>query len=140
MIGGKMMNLNKLLSGAKKYENKSELKNIIEKIDFFDEYRLDWDEKAGEEWARFFNINSEIVLMFNVKICIVFMRKELISTPIYDLLSDLLIVEVENFSSENWCIDISKIENDLPEIKWRASKEVVNTEKMSLQDLYYATV
>ncbi len=101
---------------------------------------MDWDKDAGEEWARFLNSNSEIVLMMNIRIGIAFLRKDCFSQRIVSILKEVFIVGVENFGSDQWCIDLSKIRKELPEISWMASEEAVNTEEMSLQDLYYATV
>lgn len=138
-----MKELSQLLFKAKevkKYVDIFEFESSIEEIKEIDEYKIDWDKYAGEEWARFLNINSEIVLMMNIKIGIVFLRKDCFTKNIVNILKELFVVEVENFGSDEWCIDVSKIEKYLPEISWGASEEAVNTKQMSLQDLYYATV
>lgn len=137
-----MQELSQLLIRAKEKKcfDSLEFKILIQRIAEFEEYSLDWDVGAGEEWARFLNTNLEIVLMLNVKIGIVFLKKGSVLTDILDILKDLFIVEVDSYGMDEWCIDISKLESNVPEINWRASKDAVDTEKMSLQDLYYATV
>ncbi len=138
-----MKELSQLLIKAKevkKYVDLSEFEVIIKKINNLNEYRLDWDTGAGEEWARFLNTNSEIILMFNVKIGIVFLRRAYASDRILNIIEELLTVEVDDFGIDEWCMDVSIIEKDLPEISWMASEEAVNTNRMSLQDLYYATI
>lgn len=138
-----MKELSQLLFRAKdvkKYVDISGFEIIVRKIEEFKEYRIDWDREAGEEWARFLNTNYEIVLMLNVRIGIVFLRREYVLDNIFNILKELFIVEVEDFGTEEWCIDVTKIKKDLPEITWMASEEAVNTKRMSLQDLYYATV
>ena len=138
-----MEELSQLLVKAKevkKYVDISEFETFIEKIKELKELRMDWDEDAGEEWARFLNSNCEIVLMMNIRIGIAFLREDCFSEKIVSILKELLLVEVENFGGDQWCIDLSKVRKELPEISWMASEEAVNTEKMSLQDLYYATV
>lgn len=138
-----MKELSRLLFKAKEvkeYSDILEFETLIEKIKELKEYKMDWDEDAGEEWARFLNSNSEIVLMMNIRIGIAFLRGDCFSEKIVSILKELFIVEVENFGSDQWCIDLSKIRKELPEISWMASEEAVNTEEMSLQDLYYATV
>lgn len=137
-----MRELSQLLIKAKKmkkYEDILEFENLIRKIEELKEYELDWDTGAGEDWARFLNNNYEIVLMLHTKIGIVFLRED-VSPNIYTILKELMIVEVHDYGSDEWCIDLSNITRDLPEINWLASKETVNPEKMSLQDLYFATV
>lgn len=135
-----MRELGQLLLCAKKYADISEFKNLIRKIVELKEYKLDWDDEAGEEWARFFNDNCGIVLMLNKKIGIVFLKKGCVSSNTYKILKEQMIVEVDSFDSDDWCINITKIKRDLPEINWLASDQAVNTKKMSLKDLYYATV
>lgn len=139
----KMKELSQLLFRAKnvkKYADISEFEKIVKKIEESKEYRIDWDRDAGEEWARFLNANYEIVLMLNVRIGIVFLRSKNVLDNIFNILKKLLIVEVEDFGTEEWCIDVEKIKKDLPEISWTVSEDAVNTQRMSLQDLYYATV
>ena len=138
-----MRELSQLLIKAKEvktYVDISEFETLIGKIKEIKEYRIDWDADAGEEWARFLNSNCEIVLMMNTRIGIAFLREDYFGEKIVSILNNLFIVEVENFGSDQWCIDLSEIRKKLPEINWAASEEAVNTEKMSLQDLYYATV
>ncbi len=138
-----MKELSQLLIKAKevkKYVDILEFETLIGKLKELKEYRIDWDEDAGEEWAMFLNTNSEIVLMMNIRIGIVFLRGDCFSEKIVSILKELFIVEVEDFGSDQWCIDLSKIRKELPEISWMASEEAVNTKEMSLQDLYYATV
>lgn len=138
-----MKELSQLLIKAKEvktYVDVSEFETLIEKIKEIKEYRMDWEADAGEEWARFLNFNSEIVLMMNIRIGVAFLREDCFSEKIVSILNDLFLVKVENFGSDQWCIDLSEIRKALPEISWAASEEAVNTEKMSLQDLYYATV
>lgn len=121
--------------------DQQEFKNILMKIQRMDmELELDWDDGAGEEWARLSNWSDGIVCMINVKLRLVFIRKKYKIKNIEKILEGFEIVFTENYDSEDWSMDVGKLESEIPEINWHASEDAVNTSCFSLNDFYFATV
>ncbi|MBD5473474.1 MAG: hypothetical protein HDR20_11460 [Lachnospiraceae bacterium] len=59
------------------FSNQKEFEDILTKIQSADtELRLDWDNGAGEEWARFSNVTDGIVCMINAKLDLTFIREK----------------------------------------------------------------
>lgn len=138
-----MKNVIEVLKRArdKKVFINNEFEDLLLKIQLADSnLKLDWDDGAGEEWARFYNQKDGIVCMINAKIGVVFVRKEYNICYIRDSLSILEIVYVDDYSSEEWFVDLVKLKQMIPEIYWHASKEAVNAKGFSLDDLYFATI
>ena len=104
------------------------------------ELKLDWDDGAGEKWARFYNLTDGIVCMVNAKLGLVFMRKKYKNQDIKNILKNLEVVFTENYYSSDWTIDVSDLKKEIPEIYWHASEDAVNTNGFSLDDFYFATV
>ena len=125
----------------KVYKNIIDFRNTIETVGHSDpNIIIDWDNGAGEEWARLIKSDIGIVCMMNTKIGIAFARKQNLNKETIQVLESLFIVEVVNFSSDEWFIDLDILREKTPEIDWNARVDAVNIEKMSLSDLYFATV
>lgn len=125
----------------KLFSNQQEFKDLLTQIKIADtELKLDWDDGAGEEWARFYNLTDGIVCMMNTKLGLVFMRKKYENQDIKKILKNLEVVFTKNYYSSDWTIDVSELKKEIPEIYWHASEDAVNTNCFSLDDFYFATV
>lgn len=102
--------------------------------------KLDWDNGAGEEWARFSNQKDGIVCMVSAKIGVAFIRKNYKFSNIKSVMDMLEIVFTEDYCSENWFIDLANLKQMIPELYWHASEGAVNKNSFSLDDLYFATI
>ena len=102
------------------------------------EFDLDWDDGVIEEWARITKKQEGIVCMLNIKIGVAFIRKHELNSKTLIALDSLFLVDVLDYSSEIWCIDLDLLENRIPEID--LDPDVIDITKMSLDDLYFATV
>ena len=139
-----MQDLSLVLIKAKEkkcYHNFFEFQGIVKEIMLADEdIKLEWDNGAGEEWARFTKSDLGVVCMMNIKIGIVFARQKNLNKKVHDILNSLFVVDVSDYNSEEWFIDLAILEDKIPEISWHVSPNAINTKKMSLNDLYFATV
>lgn len=102
------------------------------------EFDLDWDDGVIEEWARITKKQEGIVCMLNIKIGVAFIRKHELNSKTLIALDSLFLVDVLDYSSEIWCIDLDLLEKRIPEID--LDPDVIDITKMSLDDLYFATV
>lgn len=119
----------------------NEFDELLKKIQSSDSnLELDWDDGAGEEWARFSNSKDGIVCMVSAKIGIAFIRKSYNYDNIKDAVNELEIVVTEGYCSENWFVDLTELKHLIPELYWHASEGVVNANSFSLDDLYFATI
>ena len=113
----------------------------LDEIKQFDrDLNLDWDDGAGEEWARLNHQEHGIVYMINSKIGIIFARKSYESKIPQVLFSMYEVFITENYDKDEWFIDLAKLKSEVKQISWHASEEAVNPNKFSLNDLYFATV
>ena len=101
---------------------------------------LDWDTGAGEEWARIIHNQKGIVCMLNTKIGVAFICRNELNSETLEVLESLFLVDVFDYTSEIWCVDLALLEKQVPEIIWEAPSHVIDVTKMSLHDLYFATV
>lgn len=123
------------------FTNQKEFKDVLAQIQSADmELRLDWDDGAGEEWARFGNLTDGIVCMINTGLGLAFIKKKYRFQNIEHILKNFEIVFIENYSLNDWSIDVKKLKMEIPEIDWHASEDAVNTKCFSLDDFYFATV
>lgn len=119
----------------------NEFQELLMKIQSADDsLELEWDSGAGEEWARFFSEEKGTVCMINARIGVAFIRKGYNSRKIKRVIDALEVVPVENYSVEEWRVDLDKLQQTVPEIFWHASQEAVDVNQFSLDDLYYASV
>ncbi|MCL1809782.1 MAG: hypothetical protein FWG42_08505 [Clostridiales bacterium] len=101
---------------------------------------LDWDDGAGEEWARFIHHEFGKVYMINSKIGIIF-AKRIFSNEIPQTLYDRFIISiVECYDKEEWHVDLETLRKSVSQIEWNTSDDIVNPNAFSLDDLYYATI
>ena len=139
-----MQSLNDIFIKAKEnkvYNNLAEFEDILTMLKASDkDLNLDWDKGAGEEWAVFTKADIGYVCMMNTKIGAVFARNDYLSKEGIRILEMLYLTEVESFSIEDWFVDLEVLEESVPEINWHASISAVDTEKLSLNDLYFATI
>ena len=118
-----------------------EFKELLVQIKAADSnLKLDWDDGAGEEWARFTNLADGIVCMINTKIGVVFIRESYEYDNIRSVVTSLEVVFTTDFCSNNWCIELDRLQNEVEEICWHTAPDVVDTTCFSLDDLYFATV
>lgn len=139
----KMENMVEILKKArdKKIFLNNEFQELLTKIQLADRnLKLDWDDGAGEEWARFSNQKEGIVCMISAKIGVAFIRKCYEFNNIRDVINMLEIVFTNDYCTDNWFIDLVDFKQRIPELYWHASEEAVNTNGFSLDDLYFATV
>lgn len=123
------------------FANQEEFKDVLVRIQMADTgLRLDWDDGAGEEWARLSNLMDGIVCMINTKIGVVFVKKRYKFQNIKHILDNFEIVFTEDYCSADWFIDVSNFEREISEMYWHASENAVNKNCFSLDDFYFATV
>lgn len=138
-----MENMIEILKRArnKKVFTNNEFEEMLIKIQKADNnLKLDWDNGAGEEWARISNQEDGIVCMISAKIGVAFIRKNYKFSNIKDVIDVLEIVFIDDYCSENWFIDLVDLKQMIPELYWHASEGAVNTNSFSLDDLYFATI
>ena len=138
-----MENMIEVLKRArnKKIFTNNEFKELLIKIQTADDnLKLDWDDGAGEEWARFSNQEDGIVCMISAKIGVAFIRKNYKFSNIKNVIDMLEIVFTDDYCSDNWFIELANLKQMIPELYWYASEGVVNTNSFSLDDLYFATI
>lgn len=125
----------------KVFIDQQEFKNVLTQIQLADsELKLDWDDGAGEEWARFSNLTDGIVCMINIRLRLVFIREKYNFQNIKKTLENFEIVFTENYYSDEWSIDVTNLKKEISEIHWHASEEAVNRKCFSLDDFYFATI
>lgn len=125
----------------KKIFQNNEFEELLKRIQLADSnLKLDWDDGAGEEWARFSNQTDGIVCMISAKIGVAFIRKKYEFHNIESVINTLEIVYVDDYSSDNWFVDLNVMKQIVPELFWHASEGAVNINRFSLDDLYFATV
>lgn len=138
-----MENMIEVLKRArnKKVFTNNEFEELLIKIQTADDnLKLDWDNGAGEEWARFSNQEDGIVCMISAKIGVAFIRKKYKFSNIKNVIDMLEIVFTDDYCSDNWFIDLTNLKQMIPELYWHASEGAVNTNSFSLDDLYFATI
>ncbi len=138
-----MENMIEVLKRArnKKVFTNNEFEELLIKIQIADDtLRLDWDDGAGEEWARFSNQEDGIVCMISAKIGLAFIRKNYKVSNIKNAINLLEIVFTDDYCSNNWFIDLANLKQMIPELYWHASEGAVNPNSFSLDDLYFATI
>lgn len=139
-------NMENMIDILKRARNKkvfinNEFEELLKKIHSADSnLKLDWDDGAGEEWARFSDREKGVVCMVSAKIGLAFIRKSYNFNNIKSAIDMLEIVFTEDYSSENWFVDLVILKKQIPELYWHASEGAVNTNSFSLDDLYFATV
>lgn len=110
-----------------------ELTRTISEISaLFPECKVDWDDGAGEDWARFYN-SERLLCMLHTRLKIAFSVSDIPDIGIK-------VILVSNFTENNLSIDLDEIRAECPELYWGACAEAVDPNCFDLNDLYYATV
>lgn len=123
------------------YKDKDEFIKLLRQIQSADEsLELDWDDGAGEEWARFYSKKVGIACMINVRIGVAFFRRSYDTKKLNGILDELEIVYTEDYCTEQWYIDLKELKNSIPEIYWRSAGDDRTPNSFSLDDLYFETV
>ncbi len=141
-----MRELSKIFVKAKEkkvYKNLAEFREVLNAVMESDvNLELDWDDGVVEEWARIIKQQVGIVCMLNIKIGVAFIRRYGLNSQTLTVLDSLFLVDVLDYSSEIWCIDLDFLEERIPEIVWGVDPDpdVIDVAKFSLDDLYFATV
>lgn len=139
-----MQDLGKMFIQAKKkkvYRNIDEFQDILNKILNSEiNILLDWDNGAGEGWARIVHKQKGVVCMLNTKIGIVFFRSNFMKHKTIESLNSLFLVKVSSYSSADWSANLPLLEEEIPEISWECCSDGTEVAKMSLDDLYFATI
>ncbi len=142
--GHEMKDMLEVLKHAKQkktFANQEEFKDVLMEIQLADAtLRLDWDDGAGEEWARFSNQTDGIVCMINRNIRLAFVRSKYKFQTIEHIIGDYEVVFIEDYCSDEWTIDVTELKHEIPEIYWHASEGAVDVKSFSLDDFYFATV
>jgi hypothetical protein len=142
--GIEMKDLLELLIEAKNkltFDTQNNFINALNEVKQFDTtLDLDWDNGAGEEWARFIHHEIGKIYMLNSKIGVVFVR-EIYSDRLPQILySKYKICLVDNYAEKEWHIDLEALAKGIPEIVWHTSTDIIDPNKFSLDDFYYATI
>ena len=56
------------------------------------------------------------------------------------MLNSLTLVDVLNYSTKEWYVDLAVLNDKTSEISWNVSPHIINAENMSINDLYFAIV
>lgn len=98
---------------------------------------FDWDADAGEEWGRLlFDDIVVAILRVNFPFCVVSESWEVTLAPILEK-SDIVILSVQDFEAEVFCIDPSMIKNFFGRDSLPNS---IDLEKFSINELWWATI
>lgn len=138
-----MENMVEVLKRAKdkKVFVNNEFEELLVKIQLADsDLKLDWDDGAGEEWARFSNQKDGIVCMISAKVGVAFIKRNYKFSNIKNVIDMLEIVFTDDYCSDNWFIDLTHLKQMIPELSWHAAEGAVNSNSFSLDDLYFATI
>lgn len=139
-----MRELSAIFIKAKKtrvYKDITEFEDFLMKIMKSDSnLELDWDDGAGEEWAMIIKPKVGIVCMLNTRIGIGFIRRMELSSNTLIVLDSLFLMDVLDYTSEIWCMDLEKLGKQIPEISCEGCSDVIDVTKMSLLDLYFVSV
>lgn len=123
------------------FANQVEFENLLKEIQIADETLwLDWDDRAGEEWAKFSNKANGIVCMLSTSLRLAFIRHNYSTQRIKHILQDYEVIYTDDYGTDEWRIDTYELKCEIPEICWHASEEAVNTKCFSLDDFYFATI
>lgn len=131
-----------LLKAKSKYMfiNSNQFACFVNEVTMNTDLELDWDRGAGEEWARFIDINKGVICMIHTKIGIAFLHKDFANINLVKLLNTLYIVIIDDYNCDDWKVDISELRKKIPEICWHSDEHVVNSNHFSLNELYFSTI
>ena len=100
---------------------------------------LDWDEWAGEEWARVL-LDRTVLALIHVQTPLVFMLATYLRKDLASELSEIgsHTVSVDDFEEKHYKVDQSRLKEVFPGKLWPS--DAIDPEKLSIFDLWWATV
>lgn len=101
---------------------------------------LDRDSGEREDRARCEDGDGALCCMLHSRIGIAFVRTGMLSESTLVYLARFHVVNVDSFAADEWRLDLGALRSGVPEIGRHACPEAVDPARMSLCDLYYATV
>lgn len=136
-----MLEVLKRAKMKKIYPNHNAFKNLLTQIEAAsNSLILDWDDGAGEEWAKLYSSKEGCVCMISAQIGVAFIRKSYRNKAVLGVLNSVLTIFTEDYSSVEWSIDLEALKTEVPEIYWHSSENAVHSSSFSLDDLYFATI
>jgi len=97
---------------------------------------LDWDEDAGESWARFLRRNN-VFIYVRADMPVVIVLRAYASEVESALSGQVVVINVPSMSAQNFSFDVSEIGRLFPEHIWSSD---VNPNSFSIDELWYTTV
>lgn len=97
---------------------------------------LDWDQDAGEMWARFLR-REEAFVYVRVNMPLVFVLSAYADKVESLLLPKIVVAAVPNMNAQSYSLDPSEIGWFFPEHSWPVE---INPDAFSINELWYATV
>lgn len=117
-----------------KFSNAVELVSNLVKVKIYVEHDYD----AGEKWGRVISVDEKIALaLIHIEMPLVIVKSEFFCPEFTLDISNIYILEVQNFETESFFIDRQKIEFIFPNAVW---EEDIHLESISIQDLWWTTV
>lgn len=117
-----------------------ELHSLLQKIaKLYKNAKIDWDDLAGEEWARILCL-PDVVCLIHKRIRLAFVLETYDCAGISEILKDFCVVRIDSWKEEKWSIDYELLREIVPYFEWETCKAVIDTDKFSLSDFYVATV
>lgn len=97
---------------------------------------LDWDQDAGENWARFLRRNN-VFIYVRVDMPVVIVLSTYASEVESLFSNKVTVITVPDMAVQNYSLDASEIDRLFPENIWSSE---VNPDKFSIDELWYTTV
>lgn len=101
--------------------------------------KIDWDRGCGEYWVTIKKNKQELGII-RVDTPLAFFIDEY-SDCVANIMSvyQVKLIAVSGFSEPGFKLDINQVEQIMPGF-WHAEAEAVNSENLSISDLWYATI
>lgn len=102
--------------------------------------KFDCDIESGEQWISIFKNNTKLA-MIGIKLPILFLNERCVNNiKEYDFIKEVHVVRDIDFDTNSWYINLDVIKHSVPELNWHASADAVNSECISINDFWYATI
>lgn len=134
-----MIDLTDVLLKAERYNSlwsKDSLKSLINKNK---NVIFDWDMECGERWATIL-LNNKFLGYISSVIPLVFCKSVLLKDTQKILECKVLFISEDDFDDKKWFIDPQRLERESKKLKWIVNEQVLNFEKFSINDFWYATI
>ena len=92
---------------------------------------------TGTEWVHFLS-KTEHIAMVHIKLPICFLLKKYEEYK-SEYFSDIHTVLLNSFYTEEWFLDLKKLEREVPEITWSCAEHEFDTTMFSTDDFKFAT-